>query len=70
VIPVSWFGSVEPRLIRRYCGGWLAVSPPDAPLHIGVVAETADRARTNYAHELGEWRRLLEQPPSLVSLDA
>lgn len=48
-----------PKLLRRDDGGWLAVSPDDAPLHIGVSAWSADDAREKFGRELREWIALL-----------
>jgi hypothetical protein len=56
--------SIEPRLLRREDGGWLAVSPPDAPLHVGVAAWSADDARDRFARELDAWADLLDEQPS------
>ena len=56
------FAQIQPQLLRREDGGWLAVSPDDAPLHIGVAAWSADEARNRFVRELREWRRLLDEP--------
>lgn len=58
---VERFAHIEPRLVRRENGGWLAVSPDDAPLHIGVVAWSADDARNNFVRELRHWSMLLDK---------
>jgi hypothetical protein len=34
---------VQPNLIRRTCGGWLAVSPSSADFSVGVTAPTEGR---------------------------
>ncbi len=62
LVSPEWFAQVEPRLIRREDGGWLAVSPQGAPLPIGVVAWTADDARSAFVRALREWRALLDEP--------
>ena len=56
------FAQIEPQLLRREDGGWLAVSPDNALLHIGVAAWSADDARNKFVRELREWRRLLDEP--------
>ena len=33
-----------PRLLRRAYGGWLAISPADADLQIGVTGSTEEEA--------------------------
>ncbi len=58
----EWFTKVEPRLIRREDGGWLAVTPVGAPLPIGVAAWTAEDARSAFVRALREWGLLLDEP--------
>ena len=36
---------MEPRLIEMDPGGWLALTPPDAPVALGVFGSTAAEAR-------------------------
>ena len=55
------FAQIQPRLLRRANGGWLAVSPPEAPLHIGVAAWSADDARSSFVRELKAWCLLLDE---------
>lgn len=52
--------ATAPKLIERTCGGWLAVSAPDAPLKIGVTADTAENARTAFDRAILEWQMILE----------
>lgn len=52
---------IEPRLLRREGGGWLAISEPGAKLRIGVVADTADEARARFGRELAAWQSLLNE---------
>lgn len=49
---------IEPRVIQRYCGGWLAVSHRDSPIKIGVTAQTEADARKKFAVAL---RRIKDQ---------
>lgn len=56
------FDRIDPVLIGREDGGWLAVSPANAPLHIGVAAWSADDARNRFVRELREWKALLDGP--------
>lgn len=58
------FDYIEPRVLRRECGGWLAVSPPGAEIRIGAIGITAESARERFRNELREWARLLEEPES------
>jgi hypothetical protein len=52
---------LNPRLIRRENGGWLAVSHANDIVHIGVVAWNVDDARNKFARRRREWDVLLEQ---------
>ncbi len=49
----------RPRMVRRHCGGWLALSPEGAGLKIGVVAHTEEMARQKFEATLTEWRETL-----------
>lgn len=50
---------MEPQLIERECGGWLAVNLPSDPLKIGVTAPTRDEAEAAFAQATQAWRTLL-----------
>jgi hypothetical protein len=67
VEPLPWIGrwrepmqqveklaAIQPRLVPRECGGWLALSP-DAALRIGVTAPTELEAREAFRHALNRW---------------
>lgn len=58
----DWFSQVEPKLIRREDGGWLAVTPKGSPLPIGVAAWSAEDARNAFVRALREWGMLLDEP--------
>lgn len=49
----------SPRLIKRHCGGYLAVSNDTMSLKIGVMAETLPEARHKFRATLLEWEQLL-----------
>jgi len=52
---------MEPRLIERECGGWLAVTAPhDAP-RIGVTAPSRSEAETAFAQSAQAWAVLLAE---------
>jgi hypothetical protein len=53
---------IGPDLIRRACGGWLAVSPEGAILRIGVTAATEAEARDLFHQTAERWRQLLADP--------
>lgn len=44
-----------PVTVRRACGGYLAYSPKDAPIKIGVVADTERAAVTKYHERYKVW---------------
>lgn len=62
LVSEEWFSQVEPKLLRREDGGWLAVSPPGAPLPIGVAAWSVEDARNAFVRELKAWKALLDEP--------
>lgn len=42
--------------------GWLALSAPQSPLNIGVVAATKSEARERFGESVEAWARLRELP--------
>jgi hypothetical protein len=55
-------GEIRPQTVERECGGWLAVSPPEAELLIGVAEETKTEAVAAFAQALRLWEALLDEP--------
>lgn len=51
---------MEPRVMPRQCGGWLAVSPKWAPLRIGVTGATEREAREGFRYAVTAWSATLE----------
>ena len=51
----------SPKVVRRACGGCLALSPFDQPLRIGVTAESEEEAVTKYWSALSAWQQTLNQ---------
>jgi hypothetical protein len=49
---------VEPVLIERRCGGWLAITPRGWPLGIGVTADTRDAAVMQFREMLERWKHI------------
>ena len=47
---------VLPNLIKRRCGGWLAISPRNEGLKIGVLDETREKACEKYRASLLRWK--------------
>lgn len=56
---IHGFKRIEAQTIARHCGGWLAVSAPDALVHIGVTASTEEEARQALAAALDRWEAIL-----------
>lgn len=53
---------VGPVLIERRCGGWLAITPRDWPLGIGVTGDTKAEAERKFQQELERFSKIREQP--------
>lgn len=45
----------KPDLIKRHCGGWLAVAPSNSPLRIGVTGETEKDTILKYKLAAKKW---------------
>lgn len=56
------FVQPEPRLVAREPGGWLALSPPNSTLRIGVVGTSKADAKERFAEAVAAWRILAELP--------
>lgn len=54
--------AVEPVLIERRCGGWLAITPRGWPLGIGVTAGTKAEAEKKFREELDRFSKIEESP--------
>lgn len=50
---------MRPRVIQRSCGGWLATSPSNMNLQIGVTAPTESEALNKFVQTLDRWREIL-----------
>jgi hypothetical protein len=50
---------VHPNLIRRTCGGWLAVSPGGADFSVGVTASTEEEAREKFRFTYSRWLEII-----------
>jgi hypothetical protein len=48
---------IDPRVIRRVRGGFLALSPRNAQLKVGVIAATEEEARLAFGVIVLNWRR-------------
>ena len=52
---------LEPDLVRRTCGGWLAVAPPTARVRIAVTGATYDEAVEKFRCTFGRWMEILDR---------
>jgi hypothetical protein len=48
---------INPRVIKRVRGGFLALSPRNAPIRVGAVAATEEDAREAFGAIVLNWRR-------------
>ena len=51
---------IQPHLMRRTCGGWLAVAPTTALFQIGVTALTEREAIETFRFEYSRWIALFK----------
>jgi hypothetical protein len=58
--PVENGGEVRPDLVRRTCGGWLAVAPNQAKFSIAVTAATHECASEKFCFVYKRWLEILE----------
>jgi hypothetical protein len=50
---------IRPDLIRRTTGGWIAVSPYNCRISIGVTAPTEDEAIARFRFVFSRWLEIL-----------
>ena len=50
---------MQPRILERFCGGWLAVSPTNATLRIGVTASSKEGALKAFSLAAKRWADIL-----------
>lgn len=53
-------GGVSPKVRRRACGGWIAVSPRGTGLSLGVTAYTKEEALERFGFVLARWLAILD----------
>lgn len=51
-----------PRMIKRKCGGYLAVAPRDARFVMGVTADTEQEAHILFIQEYRRWTETIDGP--------
>lgn len=57
--PESNNKQIMPDLIRRTTGGWLAVSPSNCRISVGVTASTQDEAIDGFRFMFSRWLEIL-----------
>lgn len=60
--------NTEPRISKRHCGGWLAVSEEGAILKIGVTGETEQQVRDSFGQAIKEWSVIFDCAASTRSI--
>ena len=50
--------AVDPVVVQRPCGGWLATTPQGWPLGVGVTADTKASAERKFREELDRLSRI------------
>lgn len=53
--------SHNPVMVRRACGGYLAVTPRNHPLSIGVTGDDKRETKMKYFRTLRSWLRILNE---------
>jgi hypothetical protein len=61
-IEIARLAEIKPQVIRRACGGWLAATPHNAGLSMGVTAPTEDEARETFGYVLARWLEIIFDP--------
>jgi hypothetical protein len=51
---------IEPRVVRQPRGSYLALTPDDCPLRIGVIGNDEAEARALFDESLKRWREISE----------
>jgi hypothetical protein len=51
--------NIQPKICRRKCGGYLAVSEEGSSLRIGVIGQSEEEARRLFKQEILEWVKIL-----------
>ena len=60
-------GRINPDLVRRTGGGWLAIAPKGCPFSIGVDAPTPEGARAKFSSVIHRWLEILASGQKAVS---
>jgi len=55
---------IEPMVIRRECGGWLATTPIGETPRIGITAATEDEVRNRFRQAMARWAETLQESPA------
>ncbi|MFB6452560.1 hypothetical protein [Bradyrhizobium tunisiense] len=60
-LAVDKFAEISPDMVRRTCGGWLAIAPKQAGVTIGVTAPSSEQAQEKFRLVLGRWVEILKE---------
>lgn len=52
--------ATTPRIIKRHCGGYLAVSEEGSRFTVGVEGDTEEEVRQRFQESLKMWERTTE----------
>ena len=52
--------ATTPRIVKRHCGGYLALSEEGSRFRIGVEGDTEEEARKRFQESLKMWERTTE----------
>lgn len=52
---------IDPQIVQRECGGWLAFAPRTALFRVGVTAETEAEVREKFRTVYGRWIEILNR---------
>ncbi|MFN0219844.1 MAG: hypothetical protein ACKVP4_13640 [Hyphomicrobium sp.] len=51
---------IAPDLVRRTCGGWLAIAPQGARFAVAVTAATAQEAKERFVFVYKRWVQIVD----------
>lgn len=52
---------IQPKLTKRVAPGWLATTPDDVNLSIGVIGSTESDARKKFSYAIEKWADIFSQ---------
>jgi hypothetical protein len=58
-ISILEYGAKSPHVVRRSGGDWLAVTPPESRLTVGVTASSEAEVREKFSWTIRRWIEIL-----------